>query len=384
MTIAVVIVNVAPLFPAGTVTDDGTVTRAGLSLLKLTTEPPESASNVSVTVPVAGVPPATLVGETLSPARSGGGCEMMRSVLTVCTPSLALIGKRPHEPGCVVTVKVTDVAPAGTVTLAGTVAMLVLALIRVTRTPPAGAGPLSVTVPVEVPPPLTVLGLRVSWPIPGGRTDKVALLLDPLQAARIVTEVVAVTGDVVTVNVAEVWPAASVTLAGTVATAELLLVGEQTVPPAGAGPVRVTLALEELPPTTGDGVRVTLAGTGTLMLSTAVFVVLVYEPLIVTVVLALTVVVAIVKVADLAPAGIVTEFGTVALAVLLLLKVTTAPPVGATPLRVAVPVDGLPPARLDGERLTDASVRRVTDSVGRFAHALVGGGNCYRSRCADR
>ena len=82
-----------------------------------------------------------------------------------------------------------------------------------------------------------------------------------------------------------------------------------------------------------------------------------------TVVLALTVVVAIVKVADLAPAGIVIELGTVANAVSLLLKVTTAPPAGATPLSVAVPVDGLPPARLDGERLTDASVRRVTDRV---------------------
>src|SRR5688500_13017422 len=194
--------KVAPLFPVATVTDDGTVTRAGLSLLKLPTEPPESASNVSVTVPVAGVPPATVAGETLSPARSGGGCEMMRSVLTVCVPTLALIGNRPHEPGSVVTVKVADHAPAGTVTLAGTGAILVLALIRVTTTPPAGAGPLSVTVPVEVPPPLTVLGLRVSWPIPGGRTDRVALLLDPLQEARIVTEVVAVTGDVVTVKVA--------------------------------------------------------------------------------------------------------------------------------------------------------------------------------------
>ena len=275
VTIAVVMEKIAPLFPAGTVTDDGTVTRAVLLLLRLTVEPPESASNVSVTVPVAGVPPEMLAGETLSPARSGGGCEMIRSALTVCVPTLALIGKRPHEPGCVVTVKVTDIAPAGTLTLAGTVAMLVFALVRVTTTPPAGAGPLSVTVPVVVPPPLTVLGLRVSWPIPGGRTDRVALLLEPLQEARIVTEVVAVTGDVVTVKEEEVWPAATVMLAGTVATAVLLLVGVQTTPPAGAGPVRVTLALEILPPTTGDGVRVMPEGTGTLMLRTADFVVLV-------------------------------------------------------------------------------------------------------------
>ena len=43
------------------------------------------------------------------------------------------------------------------------------------------------------------------------------------------------------------------------------------------------------------------------------------------------------------PAGTVTLAGTVAAAVLLLARVTTAPPAGAAPVRVAVPVDGLPP-----------------------------------------
>ena len=56
-----------------------------------------------------------------------------------------------------VTVKVTLVAPAGTVTVTGTPATVELAL-RLTTSPPAGAGPLSVTVPVEVVPPTNVLG----------------------------------------------------------------------------------------------------------------------------------------------------------------------------------------------------------------------------------
>src|SRR6266567_8466109 len=58
----------------------------------------------------------------------------------------------------VLTVKVALVAPAGTVTLKGTVAAVVLLLESVTCAPPAGAGPLSVTVPVEEFPPVTLVG----------------------------------------------------------------------------------------------------------------------------------------------------------------------------------------------------------------------------------
>jgi hypothetical protein len=62
----------------------------------------------------------------------------------------------------VVTVNVALVAPTGTVTLAGTVATAVLLLERVTRAPPVRAGPLSVTLPVEADPPLTLGGFSVS------------------------------------------------------------------------------------------------------------------------------------------------------------------------------------------------------------------------------
>src|SRR5713226_3535573 len=62
----------------------------------------------------------------------------------------------------VLTVKVAVVAPARTVTLAGTVATPVLLLDRETTAPPLGAGPLSVTVPVEELPPVTLAGLRLS------------------------------------------------------------------------------------------------------------------------------------------------------------------------------------------------------------------------------
>jgi hypothetical protein len=72
--------------------------------------------------------------------------------------------------GEVVTVNVAVVAPEATVTLAGTVATEVLLLLIVTRAPPPGAGPFSVTVPVDELPPTTEFGLNVTEVTWGGVT----------------------------------------------------------------------------------------------------------------------------------------------------------------------------------------------------------------------
>lgn len=66
-----------------------------------------------------------------------------------------------------------------------------------------------------------------------------------------------------------------------------------------------------------------------------------------------TTLVVTVNVAEVLPAATVTLVGTVATGVLLLDRVTTAPPAGAAPLRVTVPVDGLPPVTLLGFSDTD-------------------------------
>ena len=60
------------------------------------------------------------------------------------------------------TVNVALVAPAATVTFEGTWAAAVLLLESETCAPPDGAGPLSVTVPVELcVPPVTLVGFRL-------------------------------------------------------------------------------------------------------------------------------------------------------------------------------------------------------------------------------
>jgi hypothetical protein len=73
--------------------------------------------------------------------------------------------------------------------------------------------------------------------------------------------------------------------------------------------------------------------------------------------------VVIVKVAVAAPGATVTLAGTCAAAVLLLVRVTTAPPDGAGPVKVTVPVDDVPPITEVGLRVTEVSVAAVTVRV---------------------
>lgn len=162
----------------------------------------------------------------------------------------------------VVAVKVAEVAPAATVTEAGSAAALELSL-RVTAAPPVGAGPFSVTVPVELLPPTTVVGLKLNAEITGGTTVRVAVLLPCELLAVMVTAVDAPTAEVVMVKLALVEPAATVTEAGTVAALELSL-SETVAPPVPAAAARVTVPVELVPPVTLVGLTDTevIAGGG--------------------------------------------------------------------------------------------------------------------------
>jgi hypothetical protein len=172
----------------------------------------------------------------------------------------------------------------------------------------------------------------------------------------IVAVVVLATAVVVTVNVPVVAPAATVMLAGTVADA-LLLDRATTAPPVGAAALSVAVPVELAPPTRLVGARATdvMVTAGGLMLSEAVWLEALYVAVMTALVTDATAVVVTVNVPVVAPAATVTLAGTVADA-LLLDRVTTAPPVGATELSVTVPVELAPPTRLVGASATEETV----------------------------
>src|SRR5437867_1274315 len=164
VTEVVVTVKVALVAPAGTMILTGTV--AAVELHESETDPPPlGAGALKVTVPVAEVPPTTLVGlndtvERTGPGGGGGavgGGFRFRAARTN-TPSVPVMMTCVNTPTALVfTVKVALVVPAGTVTLGGTVTTAVLLLVSGTNAPPSGAGARNTTAPVLEVPPSTVL-----------------------------------------------------------------------------------------------------------------------------------------------------------------------------------------------------------------------------------
>jgi hypothetical protein len=161
----VVIVKVVLVAPPGTVTLAGTLAAAGSPLDSETTRPPVGAAADSVTVPVEVEPPVTVAGLSESEAgvgAEGGGDEPFTVNVAVCVtpPALAVISAtRLVDPATLETGNDALDEPSGTVTEPGTVAAPVLLLASATGKPPAGAGPVSSTVPVDPWPAVTVLGL---------------------------------------------------------------------------------------------------------------------------------------------------------------------------------------------------------------------------------
>lgn len=152
----------------------------------------------------------------------------------------------------VVTENVAEVLPAGTVTVAGTFARVLL-LDSAIEISPVGAAALNVTVPVDKLPPITEPGLSETEEsaITGVMTTE-AVLFTPLREAVMVAVVGEVTAVVVTVNTAVAAPEGTVTPVGTVADV-LLLSSVTRMPPGGAVVLRVTDPVDGLPPVMETG-----------------------------------------------------------------------------------------------------------------------------------
>jgi trimeric autotransporter adhesin len=107
---------------------------------------------------------------------------------------------------------------------------------------PAGATSASFPVDTYKVSTTMVAGLSADY---GGVTQTTTLTVTPTTAAA------------ATLSAVSLAPAGTVTLAGTVAAAGLLLPSVTTRPPLGAGALRVTVPVEELPPVTLAGLRLT-------------------------------------------------------------------------------------------------------------------------------
>ncbi|HWD38581.1 MAG TPA: hypothetical protein VG944_07010 [Fimbriimonas sp.] len=305
-TAVVVTVNVPVVEPEGTTTELGTVADPEL-LLSATAKPVEGAAEVSVTVPVDDVPPATLVGDTDTALNAGA--VIVSVAVAVVAPLAAVIVSVEFDPtATVVTVNVAVVLPEGTVTDAGRV-VAVLVSDRVIVSPAAGAWPVRVTVPVEEVPPGTLVGFTLTDKRSAGLIVRSAVKVAVPAVAVTVAVVAAETAVVDIVKVADVEPEGTVTVAGTEAD-ELLSLSVTEMPEEGAAPVRVTVPVDELPPTTEVGLSETPESVGGVTVREAFRVVVPSVKGIVPELLLATGVVLIVKVAELEPAGIVTDDGT--------------------------------------------------------------------------
>ena len=109
---------------------------------------------------MAEAPPTTEDGVTVRLAKPLG--RIARFAVSVVPPDLpVIVALVEYDTLEVPTAKETDVAPNGTMTKAGRTAEVELQLSK-TTSPPAGAAEESVTVPVDVAPPITDVGLTVN------------------------------------------------------------------------------------------------------------------------------------------------------------------------------------------------------------------------------
>jgi hypothetical protein len=160
ITAPAVTIKVVEFVPPGTTTLPGTGSAEGLPQDRPTLKPLTGAAPFKVTVPVVVCPETTLLGLNESWVTTGG--FTVSPPVAVLAPNVAVtVTGVVTATGTVVAVNVVDVLLTGTTTFAGTATDGSL-LPKETVVPPVGEAWLSVTVPVELVPPVRVAGLNIS------------------------------------------------------------------------------------------------------------------------------------------------------------------------------------------------------------------------------
>jgi hypothetical protein len=253
-----------------------------------------------------------------------------------------------------VAVKVPVLWPAGIDTLAGTVT-LVLLLDRATLAPPRGAGAVKVMVQLADPGAATVPGEQFK---DEGVTATVKVMAADICWVLSVAVTVAVWAvlmvPVVAAKVTLVWPAGMVTLKGTVRAVVVLPIATTT-GLAGAWFSDTVQVLEALLPKVAGAQDSVLSFAGAVRVRTKDCEPPLKDAVIWAVWLDVILATVAVKVPVLWPAGMVTLAGTVTL-VLLLDRVTLAPPRGAGADKVTVQLADPGAATVAGEQFKDEGV----------------------------
>ena len=345
--------------------------RRALSDVVITTSTgtPLTAANLSV---ITIDPPAlTLVGVAVKDASATGTTVTVPEVAAppsfVVTTTLSAL-----DVAAVTTETTPDVFPAGTDNTAGT-GNLVDEDSRFTMTPPSGAGSVSVTVTVALPPPTTDIGAMTTDFTTVGLTITTVSLVSPAAVTRTLQSVALDTELVVPTKLTVAFPDGTLTLPGMTNTPLVLTIVSE-VPLAGATPLRVTVKATGLPPRTAVGVAMidlTLGVFIEMFATTAI-------PFALAVTFAVTsddtTKVAIGIVTDDFPAGTATDVGMTNDA-MLDVSLTISPPVGAGTVRSIVAVPLAPPVNSDGVKVmrcgAGTRIASTVDANSALAVALI-------------
>jgi hypothetical protein len=224
----------------------------------LTEAPPAGAGPLKVRVNTAVAPEVTgdgLMFIALSAAAAGITVTVatwLEPPYAASTVTVVMVETTPHT-----TLKLPPVCPAGINNDAGAGKRAMSWLDTATRAPPAGAGPLKVSVIVAVPPDGMVVGLTPielkATAAAAGITVTVASLTTPPEPASEVTLVAVATVPVVTVKLALDCPAGIMYGEATGSAVMLPLPTNTCAPPAGAGPLNVKVSVTVAPEVTVAG-----------------------------------------------------------------------------------------------------------------------------------